>query len=176
MDEWKAAGRAPREADDALWAKFKKAQDTFFDARHAASAERDAEFETNAAAKESLLAEYSSRIDPSRDLDGAKRALRDLQEKWEEAGKVPRGRISELEGRIRELEKKVDSAEQVEWRRSDPEVKARAGQFWERVDEFEGKAERAEKAGRSKDAEKARAQATQWREWAEAAETAVEQR
>lgn len=56
MDEWKAAGRAPRDADNQLWARFKKAQDTFFDARHAAAAERDAEFESNAKAKEALLA------------------------------------------------------------------------------------------------------------------------
>src|SRR5699024_5023629 len=68
MDEWKAAGRAPREADDALWQRFKAAQDTFFDARHAAAAERDAEFEANATAKEALLAEYEGRIDPAADL------------------------------------------------------------------------------------------------------------
>jgi len=176
MDEWKAAGRAPREADDALWAKFKKAQDTFFDARHAAASERDAEFEENAAAKERLLDEYGAKIDPAADLAGAKRALRELQEKWDEAGKVPRSRISEFEGRIRELEKRVGAEEEHEWRRTDPEVKARAGQFWVRVEEFEEKARKAEAAGKAKDAEKARAQAAQWREWAEAAETAVEQR
>ncbi|WP_194305427.1 DUF349 domain-containing protein, partial [Dietzia sp. DQ12-76] len=176
MDEWKAAGRAPREADDALWKRFKAAQDTFFDARHAAAAERDAEFAGNADAKEALLADYAGRIDPQKDLTAARTALRELQTRWEEIGKVPRERMGELEGRIRALERSVSDAADAEWRRTDPEAKARAAQFWVRVDDFEEQAAKAEAAGRSKDAEKARAQATQWREWAEAAENAVDTR
>ena len=176
MDEWKAAGRAPREADDALWKKFKAAQDTFFDARHAAAAERDVEFEENATAKEALLAEYEGRIDPAADLTAARTTLRRLQSRWEEIGKVPRDKMGALEGRIRALEKSVSDAADTEWRRTDPEAKARAGQFWDRVKDFEDQAEKAESAGRSRDAEKARAQAAQWKEWAEAAENAVDTR
>jgi hypothetical protein len=176
MDEWKAAGRAPREADDALWKRFKAAQDTFFDARHAAAAERDAEFEGNATAKESLLAEYASRIDPGKNLAAARSALRELQTRWEEIGKVPRDKMGQLEGRIRALEKSVSDAADVEWRRTDPEAKARAAQFWVRVEDFEEQAAKAEAAGKAKDAEKARTQAAQWREWAEAAEKAVDTR
>ena len=176
MDEWKAAGRAPREADDALWKRFKAAQDTFFDARHVAAAERDAEFEENATAKEALLDQYSGRIDPTSDLAAARSALRELQSKWEEIGKVPRNKMGQLENRIRELEKSVADAADTEWRRTDPEAKARAGQFWDRVSDFEDQAAKAEAAGKAKDAEKARAQAAQWREWAEAAENAVDTR
>ncbi|MGF0224437.1 DUF349 domain-containing protein [Dietzia natronolimnaea] len=176
MDEWKAAGRAPREADDALWKRFKAAQDTFFDARHAAAAERDAEFEGNADAKEALLTEFSGRIDPDKNLDAARAALRELQTRWEEIGKVPRERMGQLEGRIRALEKSVSDAADAEWRRTDPEAKARAAQFWVRVDDFEAQAAKADAAGKSKDAEKARAQAMQWKEWAEAAENAVDTR
>lgn len=176
MDEWKAAGRAPREADDALWKRFKAAQDTFFDARHAAAAERDAEFEANATAKEALLAEYEGRIDPGADLAAARTTLRELQSRWEDIGKVPRNRIGELEGRIRAIEKSVAEAADTEWRRTDPEAKARAGQFWDRVRDFEDQAAKADAAGKAKDAEKARAQAAQWREWAEAAENAVDTR
>ena len=176
MDEWKAAGRAPRDADDALWKRFKAAQDKFFDARHAASAERDAEFEENATAKEALLEQYKGRINPAGDLAAARNSLRELQSRWEEIGKVPRNRMGQLEGRIRELEKSVADAADTEWRRTDPEAKARAGQFWDRVKDFEDQAEKADAAGKKKDAEKARAQASQWREWAEAAENAVDTR
>lgn len=176
MDEWKAAGRAPRDADEALWKRFKAAQDTFFDARHAAAAERDAEFETNAQAKEALLAEYEGRIDPAADLGAARSALRQLQSRWEEIGKVPRERMGQLEGRIRALEKRVADAADTEWRRTDPEAKARAGQFWDRVHDFEEQAAKADAAGKNKDAESARAQAAQWKEWAEAAEKAVDTR
>ncbi|MBM7229046.1 DUF349 domain-containing protein [Dietzia cinnamea] len=176
MDEWKAAGRAPREADDALWKRFKAAQDSFFDARHAAAAERDAEFEANAEAKEALLAEFEGRIDPAADLAAARSALRDLQARWEEIGKVPRDKMGRLEGRIRALEKAVADAADTEWRRTDPEAKARAGQFWDRVRDFEEQAAKADAAGKVRDAESARAQAAQWREWAEAAEKAVDTR
>lgn len=174
LAEWKAAGRAPREADDALWKRFKAAQDVFFGARNAAASERDAEFEGNATAKEELLG--SVHIDPAKDLDGARAALRDLQEKWDEIGKVPREKMHDLEGRLHAIEKKVRDAADSQWRRTDPEAMARAAQFRERVAQFEEQAAKATAAGKTKDAEKALAQAKQWREWADAAEGAVNDR
>ncbi|MDF3304802.1 DUF349 domain-containing protein [Rhodococcus sp. T2V] len=172
LAEWKAAGRAPREADDNLWKRFKGAQDVFFAARNAASSERDAEFEENAVAKEELL-KNAGHIDPSKDIDGARAALRDLQEKWDAIGKVPRERMHDLEGKLRAIEKRVRDAADEEWRRTDPETLARAAQFRERVTQFEEQAAKASAAGKTKDAESALAQAKQWREWAEAAEGAV---
>ncbi|MCK0092167.1 DUF349 domain-containing protein [Rhodococcus sp. F64268] len=175
LAEWKASGRAPREADDQLWKRFKGAQDVFFAARNAASAERDAEFEENARAKEALL-ESSSTIDPAADLEAARTRLRELQEQWEAIGKVPRDRMHDLEGRLRAIEKRVREASDSEWRRTDPEALARAAQFRERVQQFEEQAEKAQAKGRTKDADAALAQAAQWREWAEAAESAVGER
>ena len=49
MEEWKAAGRAPRDVEDALWARFRAAQEKFFSRRNKTFADRDAEFEANAA-------------------------------------------------------------------------------------------------------------------------------
>lgn len=175
LTEWKAAGRAPRDADDALWQKFKGAQDVFFQARNAAQSEVDAEFEANAVAKEKLLAE-TGEIDPDADLDAARAALRTLQDKWDAIGKVPRERMHDLEGKIRAIEKRVRDAADSQWRRTDPEALARAAQFRERVAQFEEQAAKAEAAGKAKDAAKAQAQAQQWREWAEAAESAVDGR
>ena len=43
MTDWKAAGRAQREAEDDLWNRFRGAQDVFFAARGEVFAERDAE-------------------------------------------------------------------------------------------------------------------------------------
>lgn len=172
LGEWKAVGRAPREADDALWKRFKAAQDLFFGARNAAASERDAEFEDNATAKEKLLAD-SAHIDPAKDLDGARAALRELQDRWDDIGKVPREKMHNLEGRLHEIEKKVRDAADSRWRQTDPEALARAAQFRERVAQFEEQAAKATAAGKTKDAEKALAQAQQWREWADAAEGAV---
>ncbi|MFI1459660.1 DUF349 domain-containing protein [Nocardia carnea] len=171
--EWKNAGRAPREADEALWRRFKSAQDVFFAARNAAASERDAEFADNATAKEELLGSYEPLIDPDSDLEGARTALRDLQERWDAVGKVPRERMHDLESRLRALEKRVRQAADAQWRRTDPEALARAAQFRERVAQFEEQAEKASAAGKTRDAEKALEQARQWREWAEAAEGAV---
>src|SRR5690606_14645114 len=48
MRDWKAAGPAPKSVDDALWQRFRGAQDTFFGARDAANAALDTEFAANA--------------------------------------------------------------------------------------------------------------------------------
>src|SRR5690606_15438881 len=47
MERWKAAGRASRKDDDALWARFRAAQDVFFSARDAANRQTDAEYAAN---------------------------------------------------------------------------------------------------------------------------------
>ena len=168
LTEWKAAGRASKDVDDTLWQRFKAAQDNFFTARNAVSAERDTEFRANSEAKEALLAE-AEKLDTS-DLDAARAALRTIGEKWDKVGKVPRERSAELERRLRAVEKKVRDAPS---HGVDPEARARADQFRERAEQFERQAEKAAAAGRTKDAEEARANAEQWRQWAEAAAEAI---
>jgi hypothetical protein len=125
MREWKAAGPAPRDVDEALWKRFRGAQDTFFGARDAAAAEQDVEFAANAEAKEALLVE-AEKLVPVTDLDAAKRAFRDIAERWDAAGKVPRERMKDLEARIRKIETEIRGVEDEQWRRSDPEKSARA--------------------------------------------------
>jgi hypothetical protein len=125
MARWKAAGRASRKDDDALWARFRAAQDTFFQARDAASSATDAEYAANLEVKEALLAEAEALV-PVTDLPAAKRALRDLQERWEAAGRVPRGDLQRVEGRMRAVENAVRDAEQAQWTRTNPETRARA--------------------------------------------------
>lgn len=168
LTEWKTAGRAAKDVDDTLWQRFKAAQDTFFSARNAASAERDSEFRANAQAKEALLAE-AEKLDTS-DLDAARAAMRTIGDKWDAIGKVPRERSADLERRLRAVEKKVRDAPT---HGVDPEAQARADQFRTRAEQFERQAEKAAAAGRTKDAEEARASAEQWRQWAEAAADAL---
>ncbi|CAA0098426.1 putative protein/MSMEI_2664 [Mycolicibacterium vanbaalenii] len=168
LTEWKAAGRAAKDVDDALWHRFKSAQDKFFSARNAANAERDAEFRANAEAKEALLAE-AEKLDSS-DPDAARAALRAIGDKWDAIGKVPRERSADLERRLRAIEKKIRDTPSGG---VDPEAQARADQFRVRAEQFERQAEKAAAAGRSKDAEQARASAEQWRQWADAAAEAL---
>ena len=176
MKDWKAAGRAPRETDDKLWKRFRAAQDKFFANRNAAAEEQDREYEKNAEAKTALLEEYKPKINPEKDLDAAKQALHQLQERWEEIGFVPRGRVKEFEAQIHDLERLVNDVDKAQWRRTDPAVQARVAQFEQRVEEFEAQAAAAEKAGKAKKAEEHRAAAAKWREWAETARQAAEDR
>lgn len=169
LTEWKAAGRATREVDDALWRRFKAAQDVFFTARNAVTAEKDAEFRANATAKEALLTE-AERLDTS-NHDAARAALRTITEKWDAIGKVPRERSADLERRLRSVEKKVREAGDVGW--SDPQAQARAEQFAARAEQYEQQAQKAAAAGRTKEAEEATANAEQWRQWAQAAVEAL---
>jgi uncharacterized protein DUF349 len=125
MRQWKAAGPAPKDVDDELWRRFRAAQDTFFGARDATNAALDAEYAANAEVKEALLVEAEALV-PVTDLEAAKKALRGIADRWEAAGKVPREKIKELEGRMRAVEQAVRSIEDEQWRKSDPEKSARA--------------------------------------------------
>jgi hypothetical protein len=109
MLEWKQAGRAARDVDDALWAQFKTAQDAFFARRSESLSARDAELRTNAEAKEALLAE-AEQLDPTSDLEGARKRLRAIHDRWEKIGKVPRESMGVLEERLAAVERKVRDA------------------------------------------------------------------
>ncbi|GAA4791582.1 DUF349 domain-containing protein [Actinomycetospora chlora] len=170
MADWKAAGRTSKDADDALWARFRGAQDTFFARRSEAFSARDAEFADNARAKEELLAE-AGRIDLG-DVDAARAALRDVQERWDAIGKVPRERVREFAGRLKEVEDRVRAAVDRRWQAVDPETEARVGQFRSRVEQYEAQAAKAYAAGDHRRAQEAERQAAQWREWLAAAEAA----
>ncbi|WP_270258988.1 DUF349 domain-containing protein [Kocuria marina] len=125
MDRWKEAPRASRKEDDALWARFRAAQDVFFSARTAANERIDQEYAGNLTVKEQLLVE-AKQILPVKDLDAAKKQLASVQQRWEEAGKVPRAHMRRVENELRAVEDAVKKAEDDRWRRTDPETKARS--------------------------------------------------
>jgi hypothetical protein len=125
MRSWKSAGRAARGVEDELWSRFRTAQETFFKARDELFEQRDAELREHAAAKEKLLTQ-AERLLPVKDLRAARSALRVIQERWEEAGPVPRDARERLESGLRRVEDAVRKADDVRWRRANPEARARA--------------------------------------------------
>ncbi len=125
MAEWKKAGSAPRNVEDKLWKRFRAAQDAFFTARDEANALLDAEYEVNAEKKLEILAE-AEKLLPIEDVDAARKAWLDIADRWEAAGKVPRAKIGEFEGRIRKVEQAVREATESKWKKTDPEKSARA--------------------------------------------------
>ena len=73
LDEWKAAGRAGKKVDDALWARFKAAGDVLYPAKAAVQAEQDAEFGENLTVKLALLDEAEPLLQGDRRDRGARR-------------------------------------------------------------------------------------------------------
>ena len=125
MRSWKAAGRASRADEDELWTRFKSAQDTFFRARSEVYSAKDAALREHADVKSELL-EEAGKLVPVTDVRAARAALRSIQERWEQAGPVPREAHERLESGLRRIEDAVRKAEDAQWRRSNPEALARA--------------------------------------------------
>ncbi|KUH39717.1 MULTISPECIES: DUF349 domain-containing protein [Streptomyces] len=157
MTEWKAAGRAQREHEDDLWNRFRGAQDVFFAARGAVFAERDAEQGENLKLKEELAAE-AEKLLPVTDLKAARAAFRSVNERWEAIGHVPRDARPKVEARMHAVERAIQEAEEAEWRRTNPEARARAagltGQLQDAVDKLRKQIDTARAAGNDAKAEK----------------------
>ncbi|MFI6799331.1 DUF349 domain-containing protein [Streptosporangium canum] len=173
MQQWKTAGRASREVEDELWGRFKGAQDQFFQARSAVFAERDASLAANAEVKEQLLAE-AEKIVPVSDARSARAALRGILERWEAAGQVPREQRDRLEGGLRKIDEVVRKAEEAEWKRSNPEARARAqntvDQLHKSIEQLETRLAKAQAAGKDKDVKDAQEALIARRSWLEEAE------
>jgi hypothetical protein len=168
MDRWRKAGRASRADDDALWERFKAAQDAFFAAKDQMAAAEDEEFRGNLAVKEQLLQEAQS-ILPVTDIDAAKAALRAIQEKWDAAGKVPRADVDRMEKGLRRIESAVRDADDKRWAQTNPEVAARAQSM---VDQLEASVAglredlaKAEASGNEKKVADARAKLEAQEQW-----------
>ncbi|MET8514237.1 DUF349 domain-containing protein [Streptomyces sp. NPDC005077] len=157
MTEWKAAGRAQREAEDDLWNRFRGAQDVFFAARSEVFSERDAEQGENLKLKEELAVE-AEKLVPVKDLKAARAAFRAINERWEAIGHVPRDARPKIEGRMQAVERALQEAEESEWRRTNPEARARAegltGQLQAAVDKLRTQIDTARAAGNNARADK----------------------
>ncbi|MER7825099.1 MULTISPECIES: DUF349 domain-containing protein [unclassified Streptomyces] len=157
MADWKAAGRAQRESEDDLWNRFRGAQDVFFAARSEVFAERDAEQIENLKLKEEL-ADEAEKLVPITDLKAARAAFRSLNERWEAIGHVPRDARPKVEGRMHSVERAIQEAEEGEWRRTNPEARARAagltGQLQAAVDKLREQIDAARAAGNNAKADK----------------------
>ncbi|MFF9510474.1 DUF349 domain-containing protein [Streptomyces sp. NPDC014724] len=157
MTEWKAAGRAQREAEDDLWNRFRGAQDVFFAARSEVFAERDAEQGENLKLKEELAVE-AEKLVPVKDLKAARAAFRAINERWEAIGHVPRDARPKVEGRMHAVERALQEAEESEWRRTNPEARARAagltGQLQAAVDKLRTQIDTARASGNNARADK----------------------
>jgi len=161
LDDWKAAGRAGKKVDDALWARFKAAGDVLYAAKAEVDAQESAEFSGNLEQKLELLTEAEKLLTET-DRTVAKDKLLAIQRKWDAIGKVPRESLKSVEDRLRKVEAAVRKLDEEHWNRSNPEKQARsdglASQLTAAIDKLEKELAAAQAAGdarKIKDAEEA---------------------
>src|SRR5829696_7510149 len=80
MAEWKTVGSAGRESDDALWSRFRAAQQIFFD-------RRSSTYDENKRRKEELCTQAEA-VSDSTDWRATADTLKGLQAGWKEIGPV----------------------------------------------------------------------------------------
>jgi hypothetical protein len=161
MNQWKAAPRANRSLEDSLWKRFRAAQDSFFERRSGVFAERDAEQAQNLKEKEAIIAEAVA-LDLTNPRQ-AQVALRDLQERLEGIGHVPRDAMRRTEDRMRAAEQRVREALDADWKRGAAESNPFLPQLRERLAEAEAKLAKAVTAGDAARIAKAEADVAQRR-------------
>jgi hypothetical protein len=171
MSEWKAAGRASREADDALWQRFKAAQDAFFARRNEVFSARDEEQTANLAAKRELIAE-AAKLDANADPEGARKRLKSIHDRWEKIGHVPRDDKDKLERELGDIERSIRDAasasRKVAVTESPLVIRLR-----ESVEKLEARLERARSAGDTKLAAETEEALSTQQEWLAQAEAAT---
>ncbi|WP_311417080.1 DUF349 domain-containing protein [Microbacterium sp. ISL-103] len=159
LDEWKNAGRAGRKADDALWARFKAAGDALYSARAEQSAAEEADSAPKIEARQALLEEAKAVADEPH-IKRARALLTGIQRQWDEIGRIfPRDKERALDDRLRVIEQALKAREEVDWKKNNPETKARANdmssQLLEAIEKLEAELAAADKAGDKKAAKAA---------------------
>ncbi|WP_341954768.1 DUF349 domain-containing protein [Salinibacterium sp. TMP30] len=153
LDRWKAAGRAGKKFDDALWAKFKQAGDVLYAAKSEIDAQDDVEFTANWELKKALLDEAEPLV-AATDRAQAKKTLLSIQKRWDEIGKVPRDKIKVAEDRLRKIETAVRKLDEDHWNKSNPERQERSegflGQLNEAIAKLESELAQAQATGDAK--------------------------
>lgn len=97
--DWKTLGPTPEKSRDALYKKFKKACDTFFDNRRNANKESNAEYEVNLEKKIALCKEIETAAvgeSPSED------ELTNFVTQFNELGFVPRKSMKEVQAKFKD--------------------------------------------------------------------------
>ena len=134
--QWKAAGACAPGDEQKLWRRFRKAQDTFFKAKKAQFADKEAAEKANLNEKNALIDEikgFELTGDRKADLD----ALKEFSSRWGAIGFVPRRSLDELMDRFRAaMDEKYDA---LSAQRSERSIDA----YKQRVDNLAGDDDRS---------------------------------
>lgn len=151
LEQWKAAGRAGKKADDALWARFKAAGDALYGARGEREA-AEAEASREKIAERRALLDEAKAVADEKNLAKARTLLTGIQRRWDEVGRIfPRDKERALDDQLRKIEQALRTREDADWKRNNPETKARANdmtrQLTEAIEKLESELEAATASG-----------------------------
>jgi len=100
LNEWKKTGRAPRQVNDEVWAKFKSSLDTFFNAKRDFFAQLKEQQMNNYNLKLALCVE-AEKIKDSDEWKKTTNELIHLQKEWKKIGPVPKRHSDKIWKRFR---------------------------------------------------------------------------
>ena len=151
-------GPRPARAEDDLWNRFRGAQDVFFAARSAVFAERDAE-QTREPQAQGGAGRRGREAAAGDGPEGGPCRLPLASTSAGRPSATCRGTPGpKVEGRMHAVERALQEAEEAEWRRTNPEARARAagltGQLQAAVDKLRGQIDAARAAGNNAKADK----------------------
>lgn len=89
MQQWKAAGSAGKETDDALWEQFNAARQQFFDRKHEHWEQLQGKFENARQVKENLI-EQATALEDSQEWQKTSEKFRKLMDEWKAVGSAGR--------------------------------------------------------------------------------------
>ena len=168
LTDWKALPKSKSNSDDGLWERFKAAGDAIYAAKAEKRSVEEAAFAANLEVKLTLLGEAEA-LDPDKDLEAAKSAMKSIQARWEKAGKVPRDSVRKVEDRLRAVETKIRNIEQENWRKSDPTTIDRTNSLKSQLEDAISKLEKelgeAKSSGNEKLVEKINSELETKRSW-----------
>src|SRR5690606_1998037 len=109
--------------------------------------------------REALLEEAKAIADEP-EIAKARALLTGIQRRWDEVGRIfPRDRERALDDELRRIEQAVRAREDADWKRNNPETKARANdmtrQLTEAIEKLEAELAQARAAGDTKAADEA---------------------
>lgn len=130
QESWKAIGFAGRDCEDALWARFRSAQDKFYQRRKSFFEARDQQFDHKRHQKEALCIRAES-LSSSTEWRAMRDVVQDLQSEWKRIGFAGRDCEERLWQRFRAAVDRcyaLKNEKRAEWRTKTSEALSRKRQ------------------------------------------------
>jgi hypothetical protein len=132
--EWKAIGPVPKEQNEGVWERFRKAADDFFTRRKTHYDQLEKEQKENLRRKVALC-EQAEKLSTAEEFKSTSEALKALQAEWKTVGPVPRAKADALWERFRKANDAFFSRRAAFFEQRDQDRSGNRGEWQERLRE-----------------------------------------